>query len=167
MNNDHLGTKDEPGLDATNDGLAGLIQQLLMKSPEMPKPIPKPAPQLPKPEFEIYDTSSISITEVKNQLQWSLAENGFSSSSISGAMLVPTFSRSSSIDTCDSEAPVYGLKVGVSAALTSEKFKGNASATSQGDKEYFATYNVSVSPTLGKHHLSIASFLVFECFWTS
>jgi hypothetical protein len=38
------------------------------------------------PEFEVTDASSISITEIKSDLQASLAQNGFSSHTIDTAL---------------------------------------------------------------------------------
>ena len=37
------------------------------------------------PEFEVLDASSISITEIKSDLQYSLAQNGFSSHTVEAA----------------------------------------------------------------------------------
>ncbi|KAL9073782.1 MAG: hypothetical protein Q9157_004607 [Trypethelium eluteriae] len=77
------------------------------------------------PEFEISDASSISITEATNSLQKSLAEGGFSESSINSAIGYGTFS----------------VSAGICAGLKSRDEASTTEVSQSDHKEYHASYN--------------------------
>lgn len=78
-----------------------------------------------RPEFEVFDASSISIKETRTQVERSMAQNGFSSQAISASVGVST--------------PYVG--VGVSASHSSESQESKSSADFKDRLEYTATYN--------------------------
>ncbi|PIA97833.1 hypothetical protein CB0940_06427 [Cercospora beticola] len=78
-----------------------------------------------RPEFEVFDASSISTKETKTQVERSMAQNGFSSQAISASVGAST--------------PYVG--VGVSASHSSESQKSESSADFKDRLEYTATYN--------------------------
>ncbi|USW55752.1 Putative membrane attack complex component/perforin (MACPF) domain-containing protein [Septoria linicola] len=78
-----------------------------------------------KPDFEVFDASSISIKETKTQVERSMAQNGFSSEAISASVAVST--------------PYVGG--GVSASYATDSQKSKASSDFSDRQEYTATYN--------------------------
>ncbi|KAK5048993.1 hypothetical protein LTR84_005415 [Exophiala bonariae] len=78
-----------------------------------------------KPEFEVFDSSSIQIKEAKTDLQRSLAENGFSSHSVQAS----------------ASGGAFGVSAGISSGLFTSSSTGLATTDIEAQTEYFATYN--------------------------
>jgi hypothetical protein len=94
------------------------------------------------PEFEVWDSSSIAIKTTANDLQRSLAANGFSSQSIEADV----YALSIHIDlnlTLSRAGGAFGVSAGISAMLKADKRTGRSDLEAQGDKEYYAVYNVN------------------------
>ncbi|OCT47236.1 hypothetical protein CLCR_02283 [Cladophialophora carrionii] len=77
------------------------------------------------PEYEVCDSSSISIKQIKTDLQRSLAENGFSAKSISTAL----------------GGGAFGVTAGISASLKAESTQTNVVDRDKAEMEYYAAYN--------------------------
>ncbi|PPJ51457.1 hypothetical protein CBER1_09156 [Cercospora berteroae] len=90
----------------------------------MPGQVPVDTSQV-KPEFEVFDASSISIKETKTPMEKSMAQNGFSSHAISASVGAST--------------PYGGGSV--SASYSSESQESKSSADLEDRLEYTATYD--------------------------
>lgn len=77
------------------------------------------------PDYEVFDSSSISIKETRTQVERSMAQNGFSSSAISASIGVST--------------PYVG--VNASATKTNESQDSKNKGDFKDDLEYTASYN--------------------------
>ncbi|KAE9367081.1 hypothetical protein N431DRAFT_487505 [Stipitochalara longipes BDJ] len=102
--------------------LNGYLAAFMLKAPASATTTPNPDII---PEFEVWDSSSISIKETATDLQRSLAINGFSTRSIEAAL----------------GGGAFGVSAGISADLKVEATEGKGDIGINADKEYYAAYN--------------------------